>query len=197
MRDLGGHPTEDGRRTCFGAVVRADSVRQLSEAGWAALVAHGVRTVVDLRHDEELAADPPRELPVDVMHVPLMPAPASPEWPQIDEVADAAPDAVTATRDVYLEILRRRPAQFAAAVRAVAGAPKGGVVVHCLAGKDRTGLLAALLLRLVRVPRDDVAADYALSEANLATILQPWVAKAADELEAVHERLLGEPVLTP
>src|SRR5262249_24471543 len=64
VRDLGGHPTDDGGETRYGAVVRADSVRQLSDAGWAALVEYGVDTIVDLRMDQELAADPPADLPV-------------------------------------------------------------------------------------------------------------------------------------
>ena len=63
-RDLGGHPTGDGGETRWGQVVRADSVRQLSDEGWQAVVDYGIRTVVDLRSDEELAADPPAELPV-------------------------------------------------------------------------------------------------------------------------------------
>ena len=71
VRDLGGHPTEDGGETRFDSIVRADSVRQLSDKGWAALVDYGVKTIVDLRDDEELAADPPAELPVEVLHVPL------------------------------------------------------------------------------------------------------------------------------
>ena len=59
VRDLGGHPTEDGGETKFDSVVRADSVRQLSEDGWRALVDYGMKTVVDLRTNEELEADPP------------------------------------------------------------------------------------------------------------------------------------------
>ena len=71
VRDLGGHPIEDGGETRWGAVVRADNVRRLTDAGWRALVDYGVRSVVDLRFHEELAEDPPRELPVDVVHVSL------------------------------------------------------------------------------------------------------------------------------
>src|SRR5919204_1655163 len=70
VRDLGGHSTEDGGETRFGSVVRADSVRRLSNDGWAALVDYGVKTIVDLRANEELEADPPAELPVEVLHVP-------------------------------------------------------------------------------------------------------------------------------
>jgi hypothetical protein len=74
-RDLGGHPTEDGGKTRWDSVVRADSVRQLTDDGWRALVDYGVRTIVDLRSNEELAEDPPAVLPVDAYHVSFSDAP--------------------------------------------------------------------------------------------------------------------------
>ena len=58
VRDLGGLPAADGRLTRWGAVVRADAVDRLTESGWAALQAHGIRTVIDLRNDSELRSDP-------------------------------------------------------------------------------------------------------------------------------------------
>ncbi|MEX0673173.1 MAG: tyrosine-protein phosphatase, partial [Gaiellaceae bacterium] len=64
VRDLGGLPTGDGRTTLFERVVRADSVRQLTEAGWQALAEYGVRRIVDLRWHDELAQDPRRDLDV-------------------------------------------------------------------------------------------------------------------------------------
>ena len=89
VRDLGGHPTEDGGETRFGSIVRADSVRHLSDEGWAELVDYGVKTVVDLRADEELAADPPAKLPVEVLHVPFMETDAS-DWKAIEAKLEAA-----------------------------------------------------------------------------------------------------------
>jgi len=71
VRDLGGLPTEDGGETRFDAVVRADSIGRLSDAGWAALAGYGVRRIVDLRWRDELEGDPPRALPVEVVHVSL------------------------------------------------------------------------------------------------------------------------------
>jgi protein-tyrosine phosphatase len=183
VRDLGGHPTRDGRTTRFGAIVRADSVRLLSDAGWAALFDYGVSRIVDLRFRTELEADPPRELEIDVVHIPVLPEPDAPEWAEIDAVGDAAPDPEQATRDVYLEFLERRRPQFGAAVAAVAEAPEGTVVVHCLGGKDRTGLVVALLLRLAGVGLDDIAADYAESEGNLVERTQEWIEAAEDEAE--------------
>ena len=81
--------------------------------------------------------------------------------------AAAAPDVATSTRDVYLIFLERFRDNVAAAVRAVARAPEGGVVIHCVGGKDRTGLLAAFLLHLAGVDDETIAADYALSEERL------------------------------
>jgi protein-tyrosine phosphatase len=188
VRDLGGHATEDGGHTAFGAVIRADSVRHLSEDGWRQLVDYGIARIVDLRHADELAADPPADVPVEVVHVPVLPDPAWPHWAEIDAVADAAGDAAAARAAVYLEFLERFDHGFAAAVSAVAGAGPGGVVVHCFAGKDRTGLVAALLLRLVGVSLRDVAADYALSEENLRALSEPWIERAADDFERERRR---------
>jgi protein tyrosine/serine phosphatase len=70
-----------------------------------------------------------------------------------------------------------------AAVRAVADAPAGGVVVHCVGGKDRTGLLTALLLHLAGVPVEDIAADYALSEERLRPRHDAWLEAADTEAE--------------
>jgi protein-tyrosine phosphatase len=191
VRDLGGHPTEDGRRTRFGAVVRADSVRALSDAGWDALLAYGVSRIVDLRVHSELALDPPRELDVEVVHVSVMHEMDDEEWVEIDAIGDAQLDAVSATRAVYLEFLERRRPQFAQAFAAVADAPEGTVVVHCHGGKDRTGLVVALLLRVAGVDAETIGADYALSGHNLRERTAAWVAEADDELERERRRRYG------
>jgi len=186
VRELGGLPTVDGGETRFGSVVRADSVQQLSEAGWQALVGHGITTVIDLRGDHEREDDPPAELPVEVVHVPFMEA-SEAEWEEITEEIEAAsaaaPDVATSTRDVYLIFLERFKDNVAAGVKAVAHAPEGGVVIHCVGGKDRTGLLAAFLLNLAGVPDEEIAADYALSEERLLPRHEAWFASADDEAE--------------
>jgi protein-tyrosine phosphatase len=195
VRDLGGLPTQDGGETTFGAIVRADSVRQLSDEGWQALVDHGVRTVIDLRGDHELAEDPPAELPVDLVHVPFMEANEA-EWEEIgaelDAAVAAAPDVSTSTRDVYLIFLERFRSNAAAAVRAVADAPPGGIVIHCAGGKDRTGLLAAFLLHLAGVADGEIAADYALSEERLRPRHEKWFAAAETEEELERLRRISQ-----
>ena len=75
----------------------------------------------------------------------------------------------------------------AAAVRAVANAPEGGVVIHCAGGKDRTGLVTAFLLHIAGVGTDEIAKDYALSEERLRTRHEEWLAQAESEEE--RERL--------
>jgi protein-tyrosine phosphatase len=190
VRDLGRHRTTDGGETRYGAVVRADSVRQLTDAGWQAAVDYGVRTVVDLRADEELEADPPGDLPVDVLHIPFLESNAE-AFAEVEAVArqaaESAEDVTARTRDVYLIFLEYFKHNVAAAVRAVARAPAGAVVVHCVGGKDRTGLLTAFLLHLAGVDTDEIAADYALSQERLRPRHEAWIAEA--ETDAERERL--------
>jgi len=171
--------------------VRADSVRKLSEAGREALLAYGVRTVVDLRLHSELEADPPVEIPVPVVHVPLFRDDDEEDFAAVEAVSRAAPDEVASTRAVYLEMLERFRENFARAFATVAQAPEGGVLVHCQGGKDRTGLISALLLRLVGVSAEDIAADYALSASNLASWLGPWIEDADDDEERERRRRIS------
>ena len=74
-------------------------------------------------------------------------------------------------------------ANVAAAIAAVAKLPEGGVLIHCMGGKDRTGLIAALLLRLAGVPVPDIADDYGLSAENIKPLWQQWVEDAGGETE--------------
>jgi protein-tyrosine phosphatase len=191
VRDLGGHPTEDGGETRFRAVVRADSVRGLSDAGWEALVGYGVSRIIDLRWHEELAEDPPQELPVEVVHIPLLGERNDATAREIDAIIADAQDPASRRSRMYLEFLRRYPGNFAAAITAVARAPEGAALVHCAGGVDRTGLVAAFLLRLAGVAPDHIANDYAASEANWATRTAEWIAAAEDEEEREFRRFLS------
>jgi protein-tyrosine phosphatase len=186
VRDLGGFRTDDGEETRFGSIVRADSVRQLSDEGWAALVDYGVTTIIDLRNDEERQEDPPYDVPVEVLHVPFMEA-SEAEWKEIEErleaVVSAAPDVSVATRDVYLIFLEHFKDNVAAGIRAVADAPEGAVLIHCMGGKDRTGLLSAFLLHAAGVDLEQIADDYALSEDRLRPRHEEWFAAAESDEE--------------
>ncbi len=190
VRDLGGFATEDGERTRYGAIVRADTTARLSEAGWAALVEHGIRRIVDLQFADERGVDPPPDLGLDVVHVSLLGQREDEYWTHVEEQLAALPPEEYLAWS-YVDFLERFRDNFAAALRAIAEAPDGGVVVHCLGGKDRTGLVCALLLRNAGVSEDDVVADYALSEGNLAESHAQWVALAPTEEERNWRGKLG------
>jgi protein-tyrosine phosphatase len=184
VRDLGGHPTEDGTVTRHGVVVRADALGRLSDAGWEALVAYGIARIVDLRLHDEREADPPRDLPVELVHVQLVAF--DPDYRELlNRHLDTAADAAEYLRWSYGDFLERFSDNFVAAVRAVATAP-GPALVHCVGGKDRTGLVVALLLRLAAVSRERIDADYAVSEGNLDD--QDWVDEAPDDVETERRR---------
>jgi protein-tyrosine phosphatase len=144
--------------------VRADNVRNLTEIGRRALVDYGVRRVIDLRWQEELEEDAVTDMPVEIAHVPLLGLhrPES-RYVRFAQTAAEAEDEAAFTRRLYGEYLEEFPDRFAAALDAVASAP-GPVLFHCTAGKDRTGLVAALMLRLAGVPIEATAADYALTD---------------------------------
>jgi protein-tyrosine phosphatase len=165
VRDLGGLPLEHGGETRFGVVVRADSIRGLTDQGWRALLDYGVRSVIDLRSDREAAEDPDASVPVPVERVPIPPG----EWP-------------SSMREAYLEHLTGSRAQFSRAAELVAAAEEP-VVVHCAGGRDRTGLLVALLLDAVGVPRETIAEDHARSDESFAPYNDAWFAAAPTEEE--------------
>ncbi len=154
-------PVAGGGLTRWVAVVRADSLDHLTAAGWAALVAHGIRTIVDLRNPDERAALPARREGVDGVHVPLDDVEDRALWQELwDRELDGTP--------LYYEpFLQRKPERCAAAVAAVARARPGGVVVHCGVGRDRTGLVSLLLLALAGVEPEAIAADYERSAERL------------------------------
>ena len=183
IRDLGGLPTEDGGETRFGAVVRADDISLLSERGLSALEAYGVVRIVDLRHE-----DPPYEPPVELVRVPLFDAQSILE---VDELLADVDEPVAWRRRNYLFLLDRFKGNFGRAVTEVAEAPEGTVLIHCAGGIDRTGLVAALLLRLAGVAVETIAQDYAESAVGWAPALEPWIAEAPDAAERRKRKLLS------
>jgi transposase-like protein len=154
-------------------------------------VDYGIRRIVDLRLASELEEDAPREVPVEVVHIPFFEDVSLDKQIEIAQLWLSAPDDIAATRDGYLEMLDTYRANVAAAISAVAQAPEGGVLIHCMGGKDRTGLVAALLLRVAGVPIADIAADYGLSAENIKPLWQQWVEDAGDESERELRRRLS------
>ncbi|NUP52495.1 MAG: protein-tyrosine-phosphatase [Catenulispora sp.] len=152
VRDLGGLG-----QVRPGAVVRMEAPARLSEAGWAAAWAFGVRTVVDLRHTDECGPDvAPRPPGITTVQVPLDPVgtPFHERWTKIDNLASPL---------YFPALLAEHPELVVAAVRAVAAAAPGCVVFHCAGGKDRTGLLALVLLALAGATAEEIIADYLLT----------------------------------
>lgn len=198
VRDLGGLPLRGGGRTRSGSVVRADNVRHLTERGWEQLLDHGVRTVLDLRFDEERADDPP--LPdataglVDVVGISLFGAADPIEAERIERLLRDARDPAEATGLLYADTLERCRDTVASSVEAVARAADGAVVVHCFVGKDRTGIVSALLLDLAGVESEAIVDDYALTDGRVGSLVDAWIDEATDEPERAHrERISGAP----
>lgn len=171
MRDLGGLPTTDGGHVQPGRLVRSDNLQDLTPADIQALVReHGVTDIVDLRSDVELKITGPGPLRqvnavthhhhslfpddknIDARDVLVLP------WHQAEDAQrDANPRA-----SHYLGYLARRPDSVAAALDVIATST-GATVVHCAAGKDRTGTITAMALTVAGVPREEIVADYVAS----------------------------------
>lgn len=194
VRDVGGLPTVDGRMTRPGVLLRADNLQDLTETDVSRLVdGLHLQTVVDLRSTGEVHLAGPGPLKGAGLahhHLSLIP-----EWdgePDEAEVARAL-DAATQRRALpplparprqsdptdlgghYLGYVRDAGPAIGKALRVLADPAAGTTLVHCAAGKDRTGVVVALALSLVGVTRDAVVADYVAS---------------ADRIEQIHARLL-------
>jgi protein-tyrosine phosphatase len=183
MRDLGGLPTRDGGRTASGRLIRSDNLQDLTDADVTRLVEElGVTDIVDLRTDHELHVEGPGPLRrVETLthhHHSLIEERLPGETGQdVGERALLSPAAdERPARDArfwaehYLGYLSRRPDSVAAALRVVADA-EGATVVHCAAGKDRTGTVVAMALDVAGVPREEIVADYVLTAERIDAII--------------------------
>jgi hypothetical protein len=164
-RDLGGLPTLDGRETRWGAIVRSDGLDQLTTNGWDAVEAHGIHTIIDLRNDDErsLGDRPPS---ITTLHLPLDNLEDTEYW------APWNADWSCGTPLYYPSHLQRFPERSAEVVRAIAHASTGGVLFHCVGGRDRTGMIALLVLSLLGVGAPEIAHDYALTPERLVLLFR-------------------------
>ena len=194
VRDLGGLPLAVGGETRYGAVVRADSLSRLTSTGWSTALSYGVTRVVDLRFAEERSRDAGDAAPVEVVHVSL--------FGERDPTKDREWDASTRSTDdltevfatLYVETIDVRASQVVRVLNAVAESNGACVAVHCFAGKDRTGIVAALLLALAGVDDAVIVRDFAASDAGVLRLCAEWVASAEDDTErSYRKRVLTAP----
>jgi protein tyrosine/serine phosphatase len=201
VRDVGGLPTVDGRTTRPGVLLRADNLQDLSDADVTRLVDDlHLRTVVDLRSTGEVHLAGPGPLKgAGLTHHNLSLIPewdGEPDQAEVDRALDAA------TVDKALPALPARPRQtdptdlgdhyvgyvrdagpaIGQALRVLADPSSGTTLVHCAAGKDRTGVVVALALSLVGVTREAVVEDYV---------------RSAQRIEQIHARLLATEAYGP
>ncbi|GAA0973094.1 tyrosine-protein phosphatase [Nocardiopsis tropica] len=212
-RDLGGLPTRHGRATSRGAFFRSADLRFVTSDGWNAAYAAGVRTVVDLRNEDEIRPVP-GEGPTGIAGSATLPPAESEVRPPpgttcsevpLDGVEDvefwerADIRRLNGTPLYYGPFLEHKADRCAAAVTALARAEPGGVLFHCGMGRDRTGLVTLLLLSLAGVEEEAIAEDYELSTAELAPLLaatgEQDQAPAIASLMEEHGTTLREAVL--
>ena len=163
LRDLGGHPVASGGRVRRGAVYRAASVHRFGGDGLPP-----IRTLIDLRSPSELASE--GECPpfhgATVLHHPVLTA----LWTV--PVPDAPEEIAAFLAERYLEMLTVGGAAIAGVIAALAREDRLPAVFFCAAGKDRTGVVAAVLLSLLGVADEAIAADYALSQEPVQTMAE-------------------------
>jgi protein-tyrosine phosphatase len=176
VRDLGGLPVAGGGHTTFGVAFRASTLQQASANDVAQLVdVHRIRTLVDLRLPDEAVREGHGLLGAAGLHVVNLPVRKA-DSTLVDVVV---PDARTTDLGLlYQQLLVGSPESVVAAVRLIADPDHHGVVFHCAAGKDRTGVLAAVLLDAVGVPLDAIVEDYVMT---------------AEREHQIRERLVGIP----
>jgi protein-tyrosine phosphatase len=166
FRDVGGYAGLDGRTVRWRRLFRADSLHRLTGADWETFAAFGVRSVVDLRrpfeveeHGRVAEAANLAYLNAVLEHI---------DWSDVPH-----PDDVVHARwlaDRYLNFTSDGRIGLKAALEVIADPVASPVVVHCMAGKDRTGVVCALTLGLLGVSDEDIAADYALTETAMASL---------------------------
>lgn len=165
FRDLGGYPTRDGRTVRWHTLFRADGLDRLTPGDVEMLRAYGLRTVIDLRmhHElEERGRFPVDTYPVTFHHLSVM----DKTWDREGAARDDLP-AADFLHARYTEMLDEAGSRYADALRLLAADEALPAVFHCAAGKDRTGLLAMLVLGTLGVGHDDIVEDYALTSATM------------------------------
>ncbi|MET7909349.1 tyrosine-protein phosphatase [Streptomyces avermitilis] len=173
FRDLGGYTTADGRTVRWGRLFRSDSLGKLTGEEWERFLALGVGTVIDLRYPWEIdAKGRVPEHPTFTYHN------LSIEHRPYDQ-AGLGPDVETGPflAEKYLEVAHDGVEELRQVVEVIATfatSTDESLVFHCASGKDRTGLVAALVLALLGVPESEIIEDFALTELATERLLADW-----------------------
>ncbi len=182
FRDLGGYPAAGGRTIRWRQLFRADGLTRLDESDCAQLAELGLATVIDLRtvgEVEERGRFPEVTFEVEYHHLPLTDVlPPTEDLSRYDE-----PAFVTAR---YQQLFSEGSSSLARAVHVLAAPGALPAVFHCSAGKDRTGILAALILGFLGVPRDVIVEDYALSAEAMIALLERLKQEYAESVAEVE-----------
>lgn len=185
VRDLGGCRTKDGRETRWRALVRADDLYRLTPEGAQALLAYGVHTIIDLRWPADVATHPNLlQQSSEALHqqqLSLLGASVE-TWQAVR--------ALGPKEQFNCLVLQHFQPELRTVFQAIAAAPPGGVLFHCVSGKDRTGVVAALLFALVEVETATIVEDYGRSTAKLR---DAYLAAYPDEQAATLERVRCPP----
>ena len=192
FRDLGGYRTAEGRTVKSGVVYRSAELSHVTPEGFAQLKSLGIRSNIDLRSTDERKAQPiqwPADMGVSV-HQTDYPMDMAPFIAVFSKGTPTAEETRTLMAGFYKQVPFTFAPQYANLIRQVLedGAP---VVFNCSAGKDRTGVAAALILTLVGVPRETVTQDYLLSN----TYYKPSAQTASDDPAAAMFRRLPPDVV--
>lgn len=182
-RDLGGLPTRDGRVTRHGVFLRGDTLCDLTDDGRRSLLEDGVRTIVDLRSAEELEREPNPFATIDGVRYEHRPLNDPGVTSRISLIEDST--------ERYRVMLDGNGQRIAAIMDVIATSPRA-VLFHCFAGRDRTGIIAAILLRLAGVPDQAIVEDYAVSDERLATRYGQWRAKQNEVQRARMDQSIVE-----
>lgn len=161
-RDLGGYPTRYGRPVAWRKAFRSGNLASIDENGIAVLKQLRVARVIDLRSPREREAEPDPIRPedqIELVAIPLFDGLDPRHMPPGNVLLGLYLKALETQGEIFVEIMR------------LIGSSGGAALFHCTAGKDRTGLVAALVLALAGVGRDDIIADYKLTADRIAPLL--------------------------
>ncbi|MEV0722747.1 tyrosine-protein phosphatase [Micromonospora purpureochromogenes] len=188
FRDVGGYSGHDGRTVRWGRLYRSDSPHRLDGADRDAFVALGIRTVIDLRRPSEVERDGrvPELDGLTYRHI----HPEHTDWAQ--RRYEPGSNLARYLADRYADLAQTGTAGLAEAVGLIADSATAPVVVHCVAGKDRTGIVCALTLSVLGVSDADIAEDYALSSEASARF-SAWLAATAPQTEEPPPPFLASP----